>query len=64
MEAQLSSTEVTHLIPHGHPGEGSVFGFGQVGLVSRTLSVAVRADRRLRARGHGHIADSVVARTA
>jgi hypothetical protein len=33
----------------------------QVRHVARTLTVAVRADRRPGARGHGHIADSVVA---
>ena len=34
---------------------------GQVRHVARTVSVAVRADRRMEACGHGHIADSVVA---
>ncbi len=40
---------------------GRVVPSGQVRRVARTVSVAVRATRRLAARGHGHMADSVAA---
>jgi hypothetical protein len=45
------------------PGEGSSFRFVLVRTLARTASVVVRVIQRLGARGHGHIADSVVAAT-
>jgi hypothetical protein len=42
------------------PGRSGL-GSGQVRVVARTVSVAVRAERRMGACGRGHIADSVAA---
>ena len=47
----------------GRAGRGTCFQVCAGHRVARTVSVAVRAVRRLGARGHGHMADGVVAAT-